>query len=100
ANVAVEAMACGLPVVTTDVGGMGEAITDGIEGFLVPARDPDGTAAALARLLGDDDLRARMGLAARARAVRQFSPDRQGREFAALYAFAVENEHARRATWR
>ena len=44
-----EAMAVGLPVVVTDVGGMREAVTDGIEGRVVPPRDPAAIAAALAR---------------------------------------------------
>ena len=52
-NAVLEAMACGLPVVTTDCGGMREAVTDGIEGFVVPVRNADGIAAALTRLASE-----------------------------------------------
>jgi glycosyltransferase involved in cell wall biosynthesis len=88
ANVAVEAMACGTPVITSDVGGMREAVSDGVEGFVTPPADPRASAAALARLLTDDALRLSMGRAGRARAEWQFTPERLGREFAALYEFA------------
>ena len=40
-NVVLEAMACGTPVVTTDCGGVREAVTDGVEGYVVNLRDPD-----------------------------------------------------------
>ncbi|HWQ83800.1 MAG TPA: glycosyltransferase family 4 protein, partial [Anaerolineales bacterium] len=72
ANAALEAMSCGLPVVTTDCGGMREAVTDGVEGFVVPARDPAAMADALLRLAQDPALRLRMGQAARARVLRDF----------------------------
>ena len=48
-----EAMAVGLPVVVTDVGGMREAVTDGVEGRVVPPRDPAALAAALLELAAD-----------------------------------------------
>jgi glycosyltransferase involved in cell wall biosynthesis len=50
ANSALEAMACGRPVVVTDSGGMAEAVTDGVEGRVVPVRDPEAMAAAIATL--------------------------------------------------
>ena len=75
-NAALEAMSCGLPVVSTDVGGMAEAIRDGVEGRLVPPRDPEATAEALAQLGGDRQLRLQMGAAARERVVSQFSLER------------------------
>lgn len=62
--VAVEAMACGVPVVATRVGGLAETVVDGGTGLLVPPRDPDAIAVALRRLLVDDALRRRMGRAA------------------------------------
>lgn len=63
--VAREAMAYGRPVVATPVGGLADAVEDGITGLLVPA---DGLRAALERLLGDAELRARLGAAAREKA--------------------------------
>ena len=84
-NAALEAMACGLPVVTTDCGGMREAIRDGVEGFVVPMRDPDAIAVALVRVASDEGLRQRIGQAARQRIVEAFSIERQIRAFQALY---------------
>lgn len=65
----IEAMMSGLPVVATDIRGAREEVVDGETGFLVPPKDPPALAAALARLLGDEALRARMGQAGRARAL-------------------------------
>ncbi|MFN2386433.1 MAG: glycosyltransferase family 4 protein [Thermoanaerobaculia bacterium] len=90
-NSALEAMACGLPVVTTDCGGMREAVTDGVEGFVVPVRDPEALAGALARLARDPALRANMGQAARARVEREFTLDEQGRRFVELYQDVVSH---------
>jgi len=71
-NSVLEAMACGLPVVTTDCGGMREAVDDRVEGIVVPPRESRAMADALEVLAGDAELRGRMGRAARARAVRDF----------------------------
>jgi glycosyltransferase involved in cell wall biosynthesis len=73
--VAREAMAHGRPVVASDVGGLRDAIDDGIDGVLVPPRDVHALRAALERLLGDAELRARLGVAARAKAEREWSRD-------------------------
>lgn len=75
-NAALEAMSCGLPVVSTDVGGMAEAIRDGVEGLLVPPRDPDAMAEAIAQLGGNRQLRLQMSAAAKDRVVTQFSLER------------------------
>jgi colanic acid/amylovoran biosynthesis glycosyltransferase len=83
-NAALEAMATGLPVVTTDCGGMREAVSDGVEGFVVPARDVRQMAAALGRLAADAELRDRMGAAARNRILREFTLAGQVQRFAEL----------------
>lgn len=76
-NAVLEAMASGLPVITTDAGGMDEAVRDGIEGFVVQVRDATATAAALVRCAEDPALRAHMGIAGRTRILDRFRLDQQ-----------------------
>ncbi len=68
-----EAMATGLPLVGTRVGGIPMIIEDGVNGFLVEPRDPDAMAQALGRLIVDEEMRRRMGEAARTKIEREFS---------------------------
>lgn len=84
-NAALEAMACGLPVVTTDCGGMPEAVTDGVEGFVVQVRDSSAMAMALARLASNTSLRQSLGGAARQRVCQHFTLDHQIRGFVSLF---------------
>ncbi len=70
-----EAMAAGLPVLATAVGGIPEAVADGVEGFLVPPGDVDALAARLAQLLDDQALARRMGEAGRRKVESTFSSD-------------------------
>jgi len=67
-----EAMAAGLPVVSTPVGGIPEVITDESEGLLVPPGDVPRLAAALRRLLEDPELAMRLGRAGRAKVAAVF----------------------------
>jgi glycosyltransferase involved in cell wall biosynthesis len=60
----VESIALGVPVVATDVGGVRETFTHGIEGLLVPVRSPDRLAQALITVLNDTSLRTKLGAAA------------------------------------
>jgi glycosyltransferase involved in cell wall biosynthesis len=76
-NAVLEAMASGLPIVTTEAGGMREAVRDGIDGLIVKVRDTEATAAALTRLASDAALRSRMGASARARIEADFRLDQQ-----------------------
>jgi glycosyltransferase involved in cell wall biosynthesis len=69
---AIEAAAMARPLILTEIRGCREVARDGIEGLLVPPRDPKRLAKALARVLKDPELRARLGAAARARAVSRF----------------------------
>src|SRR5207248_3814804 len=57
----IEAMAAGLPVVATDVGGLREVVADGLTGLLAPAKDAAALADCVWRLAGDPELRRRMG---------------------------------------
>lgn len=68
-----EAMACGVPVLGSRVGGIKHTVADGLTGMLVEPHDPDAVAGALARLIGDEATRARMGRAARKRVNEQFT---------------------------
>jgi colanic acid/amylovoran biosynthesis glycosyltransferase len=84
-TVVLEAMASGVPVVATDCGGVSEALTDGVEGLIVPPRDPEALAAAVTRLWREPELRKRMGEAGRRTATSRFTLERHLREFHAFY---------------
>ena len=68
----IEAAACGLPLVTTDVPGCREVVSDGIDGLLVPVRDGDALAHEIMQLQDDPVLALRLGEAARAKAHAEF----------------------------
>ena len=70
--VLMEALASRRPVVATRVAGVPELVEDGVSGFLVPAGDPRSLADRLDRLLGDGNLRGRMGEAGRAKVIDEF----------------------------
>jgi glycosyltransferase involved in cell wall biosynthesis len=72
-NALLEAMAAGLAVIASAIGGNLDAIVDNESGLLVPPRDPPELAAALARLSSDPDLRRRLGAAARRRVEQRFT---------------------------
>jgi glycosyltransferase involved in cell wall biosynthesis len=80
-----EAMAAGLPVVASRVGGVPELVVEGETGFLVPPADPSALAGALDGLLADPDLRERLGAAGRARVEGRFRLDVSLRAHLDLY---------------
>lgn len=86
ANAALEAMATARPVVVTDCGGMAEAVRDGVEGRLVPSRDPLALADAIGDVTRDADRARAMGRAGRARVEQAHDLADQVRAFAALFA--------------
>jgi glycosyltransferase involved in cell wall biosynthesis len=87
-NTVVEAMARRLPVVSTTLPSVAEAVEDGVQGLLVPQRDPAALATALERLLSDRDLRVRLGAAGRERVEERFDRARCGPRIPALLAQA------------
>lgn len=68
----IEAGACGLPLITTDVPGCREVVTNNVDGLLVPVKDASALAIAIARLHDEPGLREELGLAARAKALAEF----------------------------
>ncbi|WP_267242734.1 D-inositol-3-phosphate glycosyltransferase [Streptomyces sp. PR69] len=92
--VAIEAQACGTPVVAAEVGGLPVAVRDGLTGVLVPGHDPADYADALSGLLADPDRLARMGEAA-ARHARSFGWDTAAARTADVYTAAMY-DHAQR----
>jgi glycosyltransferase involved in cell wall biosynthesis len=86
-----EAMAEGVPVVATDVGGIPEVVADGITGLLVPPRDPGRLASAILELLCDEKRRQAMSSAALERVRQHFSRKRMVQEIAAIYACALSS---------
>jgi len=84
-----EAMMAGLPVVATKVGGVPEAIEDGVNGLLVAPSAVDDLASALGRLAGDAELRLRLGEAARRTARERFDAKGMVRRIESLYLESV-----------
>lgn len=84
-NVLKEAMAAGLPVVATPLGGIPELVRDAESGILVPPCDPAALAGALARLAADPGMRRRLGAAGRARILAEFDLRRSTRRRAELF---------------
>lgn len=88
-RVVLEAMAAGVPVVASRVGGITELVAEGRTGFLVPSGDAAALAARLGRLAAEPALRRRMGGAGRARADARFDEERMAARIAAVYREAL-----------
>jgi glycosyltransferase involved in cell wall biosynthesis len=89
-------MACGVPQVTTAVGGTPEAVRDGETGLLCRPADPQALADGIVRLLGDPALRARMSTASRDRHRRLFTIERMLDETAAVFERVAAEHGVRR----
>jgi len=91
---ALEAMACGVPAVCSNVGGLPEVIRDGVEGYLVGLRDVDTMAERALRILTEPGRREEMGRAARRRASDKFCSTRIIRLYEDLYRRVIESRPA------
>ena len=89
-NSLLEAMACGLPVIASKIGGVVDVVEDGRSGILFEPGDISGLASAMIRLLNDNELRLRLGKEARKRIVDSFSIDRIADEYIRLYERLLE----------
>lgn len=93
-----EAMACGVPVVATNVGAVKEVVEHNVTGLIVPPLDPNALAAATLSLLEDVSLRKQMGASGRMRAVERFDvevcAETQIRSFEAAVAHAASHRRA------
>lgn len=87
----IEAMASGVPVIATPVGGVPEVVEDGKTGIMVPSGDSGALAVAILRLLADEELRLSLAKAARSRAIKLFSWDCICENLMLLYKKACED---------
>jgi glycosyltransferase involved in cell wall biosynthesis len=94
-TVLLEAMAAGLPIVATDVGGIPEIVHPDVTGRLVPAGDAGALATEVARLLKDAPMRERMSEKARQIAIERFSTEAWIRRLEVVYAAALERSSRR-----
>lgn len=92
--VPLEAMACGVPVVATAVGGLLDTVVDGRTGLHVPPRDPSALAMALRRLLDSPRLCRRMGVAGRQRATERYGWETVAAATLDVYRSVTAREHA------
>ncbi|MCK4624116.1 MAG: glycosyltransferase, partial [Phycisphaerae bacterium] len=86
-----EAMACGLPIISTKVGAIPEVITDGVEGFLIEPGDIEALADCIVRLGKDSQLRQRMGDAARVRVQQRYSLQAMAERILEVYHGVLQN---------
>jgi glycosyltransferase involved in cell wall biosynthesis len=91
-NVVLESMAAGAPIVATRVGGTPEAISDGVNGLLVPPGDPRAMASAIAALLRDQSRARRLGDAARQSIYERFSMERMALATTQLYEALLDGQ--------
>jgi glycosyltransferase involved in cell wall biosynthesis len=84
-----EAMASGIPVIATKVGGVPDIISDGIDGILVPPKHPLRMVDAMIDLAVRSDMRRAFGVAARKKVSEKYSLEKMGAEYARVYRESV-----------
>ena len=83
--ITLEAMAMAKPIIATDIDGITEQITDGVNGILVPPKDPSALAMAIIKVINDKELARTMGLSAREKVAQEFSVEKMVRETKRVY---------------
>lgn len=96
ANVYIEAMACGCPVIAGNTGGSPEAVLDGKTGFLVTPRDVQALTKAIDKILGDEKLHISMKKAARTHVERYFAQEHYIQRVLSAYDIALVSSEAKR----
>jgi len=92
-NTVLEAMACGVPVIATNVGGIPEQVEDGVTGLLIPAQNAELMAESASLLLKNPDLREKMGEAAIKRVKDRFTLVRQVEQYLAWYEEILQSRN-------
>lgn len=82
---AVEASACGIPIVATNVGGLPEVVDDGVSGIIVPPKNAEQVAFALEKLIADKGLRDKMGINGREKVEKQYDWQNNVNQMVSLY---------------
>lgn len=98
--VALEAMACGVPVVATAVGALADVVVNGVTGLLVPPGEPDSLSRALRSLRLDDTLRSEFAIASRDRVTARYSWSRVAEDALRVYTRAGADSSGRTRTGR
>jgi len=78
--------------VATNVGGVSEAVTDGVNGYLVPPKDPTSLAKAILRLINDPNRAKKMGMNGRRLVEQRFSMDVLSQKLSSVYEVALERK--------
>jgi glycosyltransferase involved in cell wall biosynthesis len=94
-NVILEAMAAGLPVITTPVGDAGDLVQHGVTGYVIPFEDAERRAKCLARLVESEGLRQRLGEAGRRRIEEHHSFDGLGEQLLSIYRVIAQEQKRR-----
>jgi glycosyltransferase involved in cell wall biosynthesis len=92
-------MAMAVPVVATSVGGPAEIVRDGVDGYVLPPREPERWARTVAELLADPECRATLGRAGHQRARAEFAPSAHAERVGAIYRDVLERNAPRRRRW-
>ncbi|MCU1281549.1 MAG: hypothetical protein JWM53_5095, partial [bacterium] len=92
---ALEALACGVPVVASRAGGLPEVVREGEEGYLLPVGDVEAMAAAVGRIVDDPTLHRRLSASARAGAVSRFSRGPMVSRYEAYYERVLSSSSSR-----